>query len=65
MTLEIGKKYLREVYNGNLDECIKKRDGVEWTEERIKRAFNYGNGTEFDLKRYIDDNSEYAYFVTI
>ena len=62
MILEVGKSYVRDFYNGNLEECIKQRDGIDWTLERIKAAFNSGNGTEKDLKRYIEDNKDYAYF---
>lgn len=35
MILEIGKTYVRDFYNGNLEECIKERDGIDWTQERI------------------------------
>lgn len=65
MILEIGKIYVRDFYNGNLEECIQKRDGIDWTQERIQAAFNGGNGTEKDLRRYINDNSKYSYFVII
>lgn len=65
MILEIGKTYVRDFYNGNLEECIKERDGIDWTQERIRTAFNGGNGTEKDLRRYMDNNKQYAYFVTV
>ena len=65
MILEIGKSYVRDFYNGNLKECIKLKDGIDWTSERIKSAFNAGNGTEEDLKRYMESNKKYAYFSTV
>ena len=37
-------------------------DYLEWTPERIKRAFNFGNGTEKDLERYIRLNKQFALF---
>lgn len=65
MILEIGKSYVEKFYNGNLQNAVTERDGIEWTQERIKAAFNAGNGTNEDLKRYMQDNGKYAYFVTI
>ncbi|MBD5534539.1 MAG: hypothetical protein HDQ99_02545 [Lachnospiraceae bacterium] len=65
MVLEVGKSYLRDFYHDNMEECIKKKDGIVWTPERVKAAFNQGNGTEKDLKRYIKDNKKYAYFANI
>ena len=63
MILEIGKSYVRDFYTGNLQECVQKRDGIDWMPERIKAAFNKRNGTEKDLKRYMEDNKKYSYFV--
>ena len=65
MILEVDRSYVRDFYNGNLEECIKQRDGVMWTPERIKVAFNNGKGNEKDLKRYMKDNRKYAYFCAI
>lgn len=65
MILEIGKSYVKKFYDGNLQECVQKRDGIDWTQERIKNAFNNGEGTEKDLKRYMENNKKYAYFVTV
>ncbi len=64
MILEIGKNYVEKFYNGDLKKAVAEHDGVKWTNERIKKAFNFGNGTIEELKRYIQDNSKYAYFVT-
>ena len=43
------------------------KDGyfMEWTKERMKNAFKAGNGTEKDLKRYMNDNKQYCVFVEI
>lgn len=65
MILEISRDYVRDFYGGNLQECLQERDGVDWMPERIKAAFNGGNGTQKDLGRYMEDNKKYAYFVMI
>lgn len=54
--LELSKKYCKEYYNGNYTEMIVKKDGLLFTEEVVKRAFNFGNGTEKDLKKHIENN---------
>lgn len=69
MICEISKKILNEVYGGDTKETREKaiKDGyfMEWTKERIKNAFKAGNGTEKDLKRYMNDNKQYCVFVKI
>ena len=65
MILEIDKSYVRDFYNGNLKECINQRDGIDWSRDRIQAAFNAGNGTEKDFKRYMKENNSHAYFVTV
>ncbi|WP_024854745.1 hypothetical protein [Mediterraneibacter gnavus] len=65
MILEIGKSYLKKIYDGDLKECVKKKDGILWTPERIKNAFAFGNGTEKELKKYMENNRSYCYFVNI
>ena len=62
MIIEIDKGYLNEFYNGNIIEAYQRGDYLEWTPERIKRAFNFGNGTEKDLERYIRLNKQFAIF---
>lgn len=53
--MEILKKY-------------KKRESIEkgmyniWDKRRIKGAFDFGNGTIKDFKRYMKDNSNNCYF---
>lgn len=65
MFLELGKSYINKFYNGNLNEAVKNKDGILWTDERIKKAFNYGNGTKKHLKDHMDNNKEYCYFVEV
>lgn len=65
MILEIGKSYVNRFYNGNLKEAVKNKDGILWTSEKIKSAFNNGNGTEKHLKNHIENNKKYAYFVEV
>lgn len=36
-----------------------------WDDDRIKGAFNFGNGTWKDMKRYMDDNKDLAKFEII
>ena len=62
MIIEIDKNYLNEFYNGNIMEAYQRGDCLEWTPERIKSAFNFGNGTEKDLERYIRLNKQFAIF---
>lgn len=65
MIFEIDKDYLKEVYNNDIAEAIKQRDGMFWTDERIKGAFRRGNGTEVDLKRHMENNKKYCIFVDL
>lgn len=65
MVIEIGRKYLRDFYDGNLKECVSAMDGVIWDENTIKQAFNFGNGTEEDFQRYMHDNKKYCIYVEV
>ena len=65
MVIEIGKKYLQDFYDGNLKECVAAMDGVIWDENTIRAAFNFGNGTEEDFQRYMDDNKKYCIYVEV
>jgi hypothetical protein len=62
MIIEIDRKWLKEVYNGNIKQLMKAGDYLDWTPERIKRAFAFGNGTITDLHKYINNNRQYAIF---
>ena len=60
MIIEVCKRgdaYLRVFYHNNPLEMVQAMDGLQWTPERVKSAFNFGNGTIKDLQRYIRDNN--------
>ena len=67
MFYEISKDILNRMYGGDTPEARQKAiaDGyfLIWTKELIKNAFNFGKGTEADLKRYMKDNKQYCIFV--
>lgn len=67
MLCEISKNILNRMYGGDTPETRQKAiaDGycIMWNKERIKNAFNFGEGTEADLKRYMKDNKQYCIFV--
>jgi hypothetical protein len=65
MFLEIGKSYLKKFYNNNLQAAIDEKDGILWDDNRIKQAFNFGQGTKKDLQNHINNNKKYAYFVEV
>ena len=65
MILEIGRKYLMEFYNGDLNKCVSEMDGVIWDENTIRNAFSLGNGTEDDFRRYMNDNKKYCIYVEV
>ena len=65
MIIEIDRGYLNEFYNGDIIKAYQQGDYLEWTPERIKSAFNFGNGTEKDLERYIRLNKQFAIFIEV
>lgn len=65
MILEIGKSYVKKYYNNDLTATVKEKDGILWTDEKIKNTFNNGNGTIKDLKNHINNNKKYAFFVNV
>lgn len=65
MIIEVGKSYINKYYNGDLKKAVKNKDGLLWTDARIKAAFNNGNGTKKDLKAHINNNKNYCYFVEV
>ena len=62
MIYEVYKKWAEKY--GCIDGAIKKGFCIIWDSERIKKAFNHGNGTEKDFNRYKKDNSKYCHFIT-
>ena len=41
---------------GSIEEAIKQEYCEEWDSEKIKKAFNFGRGTQSDFMRYVKDN---------
>ena len=61
MIIEVNKKYIKQF--GTVQNAVKEGYCIEWNLERITNAFNCGNGTMKDLKRYIRDNSKICMFI--
>jgi hypothetical protein len=57
IAIEISKQH-----DKNKTEAIKNGNFNEWTIERIKACFNFGNGTIKDFKNYMENNKQYCYF---
>ena len=47
-------------YKGGINQAIKDGYFNVWTDERIKKAFNFGNGTKKDFNRYKEANKSYC-----
>lgn len=60
MIIEISRKKAQELKSA--DKAIKNLWFTVWTSERIRAAFNFGNGTEKDFDRYMKDNKDYCIF---
>lgn len=63
------REYSRNIlqsYGLNIQEAIRKADDdglySEWDEERIKNAFNYGHGTMYDFKNYMNSNKRFCVY---
>lgn len=52
----LDRKDCRKSYNGNFLKMIEADQYMEFDDERIRRAFNFGNGTEKDMERFMEDN---------
>lgn len=52
----LDRKDCRKSYNGNFLKMIEAEQYVEFDDERIRRAFNFWNGTEKDMERFMEDN---------
>ena len=63
MVIEVYRKNINQF--GTVEKAIAEGYFTEWTENRIREAFNNGKGTERDLKRYMDNNSHLCRFITI
>lgn len=61
---------IRQIYKENIirygfDKAIEMGLYTDWTPERIKGAFNWGMGTEKDLREHIKDNKLYCKFIRV
>ena len=63
MIIEFYKPWLKEC--GSVKEAMRRGWFITWTPERIKGAFNNGNGTKKDLKKYMDNNKALCYFMEV
>lgn len=61
MVLEIGKSYVDRFYNGNLSECVRRKEGNAWTQEKILKCFK----TEKKFNEYRKVNEKYCFFVNV
>lgn len=65
MYIEIPKNILRDDCGGDIKKAIADGWYLEWTPERIKHAFNFGNGTIADLKKHMKMNKNYSVFLEV
>ena len=67
MWLEISRGLLRQhnCSDNDVNEGILQGFYNVWNDKRIKNAFNGGNGTFKDFKRYMKDNQKYCVFVEV
>lgn len=63
MIREIYKPYIKQ--DGSVEKVIENGFYIDWTPERIKNAFNFGNGTEKDLKKHIENNKCFCLFLEV
>lgn len=53
-------------YKGGISQSIKDGYFSVWTNERIKNAFNFGNGTASDFEEYKKNNHKrYCYIMEV
>ena len=60
MIIEISRKKAQELKS--IEKAIKNQWFTVWTPERIKAAFNFGNGTQKDFELYMKNNKAYCIF---
>ena len=56
LVYEISKKY------GSVKKAMEAGLYNTWDDERIKNAFNFGNGTKKDFINHMENNKKYCYF---
>lgn len=60
---EVNKRYIKEL--GSIEKAIQEGYCINWDKEKIKAAFNYGDGTIKDFKNYMDNNKKICVFKKI
>lgn len=63
MIIEIYKPWIKKY--GSANEAIKRGFYIEWTDEKIKNTFNFGNGTQKDFRQYKEANKKYSVFMEV
>lgn len=63
MIREIYKPYIKQ--DGSVEKVIENGFFIDWTPGRIKNAFNFGNGTEKDLKKHMENNKLFCLFLEV
>ena len=58
----LDRAYCQNRFSGNFRKMIEAGEYVEFDDNRIRRAFNFGNGTEKDMNRFMRDNNKYCRF---
>lgn len=58
--LEMSRSCCRSDYAGNFSAMIAAGDGIIYDDERIRHAFNFGNGTPTDFRQYVENNRKYS-----
>ena len=65
MWLEFSKGLLKNQCEGDYKTGIMEGFYTAWNDKRIKNAFNGGNGTIKDFKRYMNDNKNTCVFIQV
>lgn len=60
MIIEISRKKAQELKS--IEKAIKNQWFTVWAPERIKAAFNFGNGTQKHFNDYMRNNKEFCIF---
>lgn len=60
MIIEISRKQAEKL--GSVEKAIKNGWFIIWNNERIKKAFNFGNGSKKDFSEYQRNNKAYCIF---
>ena len=61
LVYEIPKRAVKNL--GSVEKAIKNGYFVSWDDNRIKNAFNDGNGTINDFRRYVINNKQFCHYI--